>query len=162
MLCGISCCIFIETKWDTCVSTLQLTNIATSFNPLATVGCGSNFKIVISMMTHQMEPFSALLTLSADNSTVFFDLRLNKGFLCKQSQCWWIETPSCSLWRHCNANACCGSSSRALLVKLLSGECHITPLIINQDLISPSNGLLPSYNEPWLDSMLIKTLYVSI
>ena len=32
---------------------------------------------------------------------VFFDLRLNKR-LSKQSWDWWFETPSCSLWRHCN------------------------------------------------------------
>ena len=32
---------------------------------------------------------------------VFFDLRLNKR-LSKQSWGWWSETPSCSLWRHCN------------------------------------------------------------
>ena len=32
---------------------------------------------------------------------VFFDLRLNKQ-LSKQSWGWWFETPSCSLWRHCN------------------------------------------------------------
>ena len=32
---------------------------------------------------------------------VFFDLRLNK-WLNKQSWGWWFETPSCSLWRHCN------------------------------------------------------------
>ena len=31
----------------------------------------------------------------------FFDLRLNKG-LNKESSGWWLETPSCSLWRHCN------------------------------------------------------------
>ena len=31
----------------------------------------------------------------------FFDLCLNKR-LSKQSWGWWIETPSCSLWRHCN------------------------------------------------------------
>ena len=33
---------------------------------------------------------------------VFFDLRLNKR-LSKQPWGWWFETPSCSLWRHCNA-----------------------------------------------------------
>ena len=33
---------------------------------------------------------------------VFFDLRMNKR-LSKQSWGWWFETPSCSLWRHCNA-----------------------------------------------------------
>ena len=32
---------------------------------------------------------------------VFFDLCLNKR-LSKQSWGWWSETPSCSLWRHCN------------------------------------------------------------
>ena len=32
---------------------------------------------------------------------VFFDLRPNKR-LSKQSWCWWFETPSCPLWRHCN------------------------------------------------------------
>ena len=32
---------------------------------------------------------------------VFFDLRLNKR-LSKQSRGWWFETPSRSLWRHCN------------------------------------------------------------
>ena len=33
---------------------------------------------------------------------VFFDLRLNKR-LSKQPWGWWFETPSWSLWRHCNA-----------------------------------------------------------
>ena len=32
---------------------------------------------------------------------VFFDLCLNQR-LSKQSWGWWFETPSCSLWRHCN------------------------------------------------------------
>ena len=66
---------------------------------------------------HQMETFSALLTLCAGTSPVtgefpaqrpvtrgfdvFFDLRLNKR-LSKQSWGWWFETPSRSLWRHCN------------------------------------------------------------
>ena len=64
-----------------------------------------------------METFSALLALFKGNSPVtgefpsqrpvtwsidvFFDLRLNKR-LSKQSWGWWFETPSCSLWRHCN------------------------------------------------------------
>ena len=66
---------------------------------------------------HQMETFSALLAICAGNSPVsgefpaqrpvtqsfdiFFDLRLNKR-LSKQSWCWWFETLSCPLWRHCN------------------------------------------------------------
>ena len=36
---------------------------------------------------------------------VFFDLRLNKR-LSEQSWGWWFETPSRSLWRHCNEHAC--------------------------------------------------------
>ena len=32
---------------------------------------------------------------------VFFDLRLNKH-LSKQWWCWWFETPSYPLWRHCD------------------------------------------------------------
>ena len=62
---------------------------------------------------HQMEAFSALLATCAGNSPVpgefpvtrsfdiFFDLRLNKR-LSKQSWGWWLETPSCPLWRQCN------------------------------------------------------------
>ena len=62
---------------------------------------------------HQMEAFSTLLAFCAGNSPVtdefpaqrpatrsfdvFFDLRLNK-----QSWGWWFETPSRTLWRHCN------------------------------------------------------------
>ena len=68
---------------------------------------------------HQMETFSVLLAICAGNSPVtgefpsqkpvtlsfdvFFDLHLNKR-LSKQSWGWWFETPSRSLWRHCNAN----------------------------------------------------------
>ena len=64
-----------------------------------------------------MEIFSALLALCSGNSPVtgefpsqrpvtrsfdgFFELRLNKP-LSKQSSGWWFETPSGSLWRHCN------------------------------------------------------------
>ena len=71
----------------------------------------------ISWWRHQMETFSALLAHCARNSLVtgefyahrpvtrsfdvFFDLRLNK-WSSKQSWGWWFETPSRSLWRHCN------------------------------------------------------------
>ena len=64
-----------------------------------------------------MEIFSALLANCAGNSPVtgefpaqrpvtpsfdvFFDLRLDKR-LSKQSWCWWFETLSRPLWRHCN------------------------------------------------------------
>ena len=62
-----------------------------------------------------METFSALLTICAENSpvtgefppqkpvtlsfNVFFDLHLNK-----QSWGSWLDTPSRSLWRHCNVH----------------------------------------------------------
>ena len=65
----------------------------------------------VAWWRHQKETFSALLAFCAGNSPVtgeflslatrsfddFFDLRLNK-----QSRCRWFETPSRSLWRHCN------------------------------------------------------------
>ena len=66
-----------------------------------------------SCWRHQMEIFSALLAICAENSPVpgkfpvtrsfdvFFDLRLNKRFS-KQSWGWWFETPSRPLWRHRN------------------------------------------------------------
>ena len=71
---------------------------------------------------HQMETFSALLAPCAGNSPmtgefpaqrpmtrnfdVFFDLCLNKR-LRKQSWGTWLETPSSSLWRHCNEHKRC-------------------------------------------------------
>ena len=67
---------------------------------------------------HQMETFSALLAICAENSPVpgefptqrpmmrsfdvFFDRRPNKG-LSKQWQGWWFEMQSSPLWRHSNA-----------------------------------------------------------
>ena len=66
---------------------------------------------------HQMETFSALLTICAGNSPVpdefpaqrpvrrsfdvFFNMSLNKR-LRTQSWGWWFETLSRQLWRHCN------------------------------------------------------------
>ena len=82
---------------------------------------------------HQMETFSALLALCAGNSPVpgefpaqrpvrrsfdvFFDLRPNKR-LSKQSWGWWFETPSRSLWRHCNGVTNLGFLKRGILVVL--------------------------------------------
>ena len=70
-----------------------------------------------SWWRHQMETFFALLVLCERNPPVsghlpsqrpvtwsfdvYFDLRLNK-WLIKQSRRRWFETPSRSLWRHCN------------------------------------------------------------
>ena len=78
--------------------------------------------VVMSWWSHQMETFSTLLDFCVGNSPVtgefssqrpvtrsfdvFFDLCQNKWFS-KQWWGWWFETPSCSLWRHCNVNTCC-------------------------------------------------------
>ena len=78
---------------------------------------------LFSWWRHQMETCSASLAFCAGNSPatagnslvtgefshrpmtrsfdVFFDLRLKRQ-LSKQSRRRWFETPSCSLWRHCN------------------------------------------------------------
>ena len=84
---------------------------------------------------HQMETFSALLALCAGNSSVtgefpsqrpvtrgfhvFFDLRLNKR-LSKQSRRRWFETPSRSLWRHCNE---CPSFGLSQECKVMTSGC---------------------------------------
>ena len=73
--------------------------------------------LILASWRHQMETFSALLALCEGNSPVtgefpaqwpvtrsfdvFFGLHLKKR-LSKQSRRWWFETPSRSLWRHCN------------------------------------------------------------
>ena len=73
-----------------------------------------------SWWRHQMETFSALLDICAGNSPVpdefpiqrpltrsfdvFFDVHPNKQFS-KQWWGWWINTPSCPLWRHRNDRA---------------------------------------------------------
>ena len=78
-----------------------------------------NFNTDHTWWRHQMETFSALLTIWVKNSPVpgefptqrpvtrsfdvYFDLRPNK-WLSKQSWSWWFETLSCPLWRHCNVS----------------------------------------------------------
>ena len=75
-----------------------------------------------SWWRHQIETFSALLALCAGNSPVtgefpaqrpvtrsfdvFFDVRLNQQ-LSKQLRRRWFETPSRSLWPHCNGSGKC-------------------------------------------------------
>ena len=77
----------------------------------------SELKSMFTWWRHQMETLSALLALWAGNSPVtrefpsqrpvtrsfdvFFDLCLNKRSS-KQSRRWWFDTPSRSLWNHCN------------------------------------------------------------
>ena len=73
-------------------------------------------RIVISWWRHH----SALVALCEGNPLVtgglpsqrpvtqsfdaFFDVRPGKR-LSKRWSCWWLETPWCSLWRHCNVLA---------------------------------------------------------
>ena len=89
---------------------------------------------------HQMETFSALLTICAGNSTVpgefptqrpvtrsfdvFFDLRLNKR-LSKQPWGWWFETLSRPLWRHRNEHLTLYNSWCTTVHELPSKESHI-------------------------------------
>ena len=80
---------------------------------------------------HQMETFSALLTLCARNSRdtgefpaqrpvrqsfdVFFDPRLTKP-LNKQSWGWCFVTPSPSLWRHSYKTAACMDCTHSVVL----------------------------------------------
>ena len=66
---------------------------------------------VFAWWRHQMEAFSALLTLVRGISPV---KRLKSKRLRKQSCGWWFETPSLSLWRHCNVVVWYGGSVNIL------------------------------------------------
>ena len=105
-----------------CTGRVSLQSPSSSFLLATPVTRGELMKSrAITWWRHQMETISALLTLCVGNSPVtgefpsqrsvtrssdvFFDLRLNKR-LSKQSWGWWFETPSRSLWRHCNEQWC--------------------------------------------------------
>ena len=101
---------------DTCMGPIRPNTIATCTEPLINA---------YIWWRHQIETFSTLLAICAGTLPVpgefpaqkpvtrsfggFFDLRLNKR-LSKQSWNWWYETPSWSLWRHCNAPRACLAS----------------------------------------------------
>ena len=99
-------------------SLVGLQFVSVRFNLLrADSGKSRNSSYGIAWWRNQMETFSALLTLCDWNPPVadgfstqrpvtrsfdvFFDLCLNKR-LSKQSKRRWFETPSRSLWSHCN------------------------------------------------------------
>ena len=111
-------------------------------HPIAYVGCNyCPCPLPASCVTwwrHQMETFSALLTICAGNSPVpgefptqrpvtrsfdvFFDLRLNKR-LGKQSWGWWLGTLSRPLWRH-HSDILHGN-----VLQAMNGVCcHKTPM----------------------------------
>ena len=92
----------------------------TSFYTLTCTCQTDRFRcLFLSWWRRQMELFSALRAICAENSPItgefptqrpvtrsfnfFFDLRLNKR-LSKQSWGWWFETQSRPFWRHCNVN----------------------------------------------------------
>ena len=100
-----------------------LTYVGDLFNPSIDIEClrpaegwGDAGYVQVTWWRDQMD-ISALLALCAGNSPVtsefplqrpvtlifdvFFDLGLNKRWN-KQSRGWWFETPSRSLWRHCD------------------------------------------------------------
>ena len=96
--------------------------------------------VVIAWWRHQMDTFSALLAICAGNSPVmwsfdvFLDLRLNKR-LSKQAWGWWFETPSCSLWRHCNDGFCTPRVSNAEKVSMSwrSLVSSLFPIVVEVD-----------------------------
>ena len=99
------------TRLDAISATNSPVYLSFFYNFISAYGCKS------SWWRHQMETFPTSLTLCAGNSPVTgefpsqrpvtrrfdvsLDLRLNKP-LSKQSKRRWFETPSCSLWHHCN------------------------------------------------------------
>ena len=113
-------------------------------SPLAHGRCGCKHRS--AWWPHEMETFSALLAICAENSPfpgefpaqrpvtrsfdAFFDLRLNKR-LSKQSWGWWFETPSRPLWRH--RNVIFGLTSRIDILSISrDGECHNNSPMIGQ------------------------------
>ena len=95
---------------------------------------------LFSRWRHEMEICSALLALCSGNSQVtgefpsqrpvtqsfdvFFDLRPTKR-LSKQSRRRWFETPSCSLWRHCNVVPNSDPGSRGIFRRSTHHSCPI-------------------------------------
>ena len=71
--------------------------------------------LFLSWWRHQMETFSALLALCEGKLPVDSPQRL-----CKQWRRWrwWLETLSCSLWRHRNGESCFSISYGVIYVSL--------------------------------------------
>ena len=80
----------------------QSLKLSMPWKNMVTSSNGNTFRVTGHLCEEFTGEFSAQrpVTRSCD---VFFDLRLNKR-LSKQSWGWWVETPSRSLWHHCNEN----------------------------------------------------------
>ena len=99
-----------------------------------------------SWWRHQMETFSPQLAICAGNSPVtgefpaqgpvtrsfevFFDLHPNKR-LSKQSWGCWFETPSSSLWRHCNVTRILYYITRAFFTNIVWLQSQYWEIIIS-------------------------------
>ena len=110
-------CIYIDCKYLTVIHSLSEEYIARRTKYGIPSGSFLMYQLWFSWWRHQMETFSASLALCVGNSPVtgefptqmpvtqsfdvFFDLRPNKR-LSEQSWGRWFDTPSHSLWRHCN------------------------------------------------------------
>ena len=93
--------------------------------------CFRDSPLTITWWRHQIETFSALLTICVGNSPVtgelpaqrpvtrsfgvFFDMRPNKR-LSKYSWGWWFKTSSRPLWRHNNEITKCGHRLLAMTI----------------------------------------------
>ena len=117
--------------------------------------------VTFSMMTSSNGNISALLALCAGNSSVtgefpsqrpvtrnfdvFIPLCLNK-----QSLGWWFETPSCSLWRHCN-RICPGAHWQPPSRRVYEDVCLTSRCQRQAQLITPRC--------PWYPCLAPKSIY---
>ena len=120
----------------------------------------------VSWWRHQI--FSTLLAFCAGNSSitgefpsqrpvsrsfdVFFDLRLNKR-LSKQSWRWWFETPSRSLWHHCN-----GFMWRLVVCVAVSVNALSSPSEPEANDVSCSRQIEACYGEISIDTLVDDTI----
>ena len=77
---------------------------------------------------------------------IFFDLRLNKR-LSKQSSGWWFETPSCSLWSHCNEWIQDNHGKGRPHTKITTNTCY-RKLSITRGILSPKSSDKPPNRSP--------------
>ena len=81
---------------------LQTARKSTTRMYMMTSSNGNSFRVTgplcAELTGHRWVPLPKASDAELD---VFFDLCLNKQ-LSKQSWGWWVDTPACSLWRHCN------------------------------------------------------------
>ena len=117
----------------------------------------SMYEYAIPWWRHRMETFSALLAICAGNSQltgefpaqrrqsfdVFFHMCPNKR-LSNQSRGCWFETPSSSLWRHCNTDCDAGHMNlMGICIRFHTNMFHTSVVIFR----SGQHQLLISYHQ---------------